>query len=114
MIQESRTLVARKSVRLVLAALSLILTAGHSQAHLGWTLEQFKQQYGQPVLAQEQIAGRIGYVFTGGDYLVAAFFHDTQVSRILYIRRTLKCSRPKRTDFCLSEGRLMPWILSDG
>jgi hypothetical protein len=39
------------------------------------------------VLDQKQIAGRIGYVFTGEDYIIAAFFRDTQVSRILYICR---------------------------
>jgi hypothetical protein len=86
-IRESWKLLARKTIRFLIAALSLFLTASYSQARLGWTLEEFKKQYGPPVLAQEQIAGRIGYVFTGGDYLIAAFFHDTQVSRILYIRR---------------------------
>jgi len=85
--QESLTLVARKTIRLLMAALSLILTASHSHAGLGWTLAQFKQQYGKPVLDQEQIAGRIGYVFTGEDYIVAAFFRNTQVSRILCICR---------------------------
>ncbi len=64
--QESLTLVARKTIPLLMAALSLILTASHSHAGLGWTLAQFKQQYGEPVLNQEQIAGRIGYVFKGG------------------------------------------------
>jgi hypothetical protein len=83
-VQKRRTLAARKIIRFLIAAFSLILTASHSQARLGWTLAQFEQQYGQPV-AQEQIAGRIGYVFTGEDYLIAAFFHDTLVSRILYI-----------------------------
>jgi hypothetical protein len=87
LIPESRKLMARQTIRFLMAALSLILTAGYSQAGLGWTLEQFQQQYGPPVLAQEPIAGRIGYVFTGGDYLIAAFFHDARVSRILYIRR---------------------------
>ena len=86
-VQESLTLVARKTIRLLMAALSLILTASHSHAGLGWTLAQFKQQYGKPVLDQEQIAGRIGYVFTGEDYIIAAFFRNTQVSRILYICR---------------------------
>ena len=81
------TLVARKTIRLLMTALSLISTASHSQADLGWTLAQFKQQYGKPVLDQEQIAGRIGYVFTGEDYIIAAFFRNTQVSRILYICR---------------------------
>ena len=70
-----------------MAALSLILTASHSHAGLGWTLAQFEQQYGKPVLDQEQIAGRKGYVFTGEDYIIAAFFRNTQVSRILYICR---------------------------
>jgi hypothetical protein len=86
-VQESLTLVSRRAMRLVLAALSLILTATHSQAGLGWTLGQFKEQYGKPVLDQEQIAGRIGYVFAGKDYIIAAFFRDSQVSRILYICR---------------------------
>jgi len=85
--RESLTLAARKTIRLLLVALSLILTATHSQAGLGGTLAQFKEQYGKPVLDQEQIAGRIGYVFTGKDYLIAAFFRNTQVSRILYICR---------------------------
>jgi hypothetical protein len=86
-VQESLTLAARKTIRLLMAALSLILTASHSHASLGWTLAQFEQQYGKPVLDQEQIAGRIGYVFTGEDYIIAAFFRNTQVSRILYICR---------------------------
>ncbi len=86
-VQESLTLAARKTIRLLMAALSLILTASHSHADLGWTLAQFKQQYGKPVLDQEQIAGRIGYVFTGKDYIIAAFFRNTQVSRILCICR---------------------------
>ena len=81
--QESLTLVARKTIPLLMAALSLILTASHSHAGLGWTLAQFKQQYGKPVLNQEQIAGRIGYVFTGEDYIIAAFFLNRQVSRII-------------------------------
>jgi hypothetical protein len=84
---ESLMLVARKTIRLLVAALSLILTANHSQADLGWTLAQFKQQYGNPVLDQEQIAGRIGYVFKREDYIIAAFFRNSQVSRILYICR---------------------------
>jgi hypothetical protein len=86
-VQQSLMLVGRKTIRLLMAALSLILTASHAQAGLGWTLAQFKQQYGKPVLDQEQIAGRIGYVFTGEDYIIAAFFRNTQVSRILYICR---------------------------
>jgi len=86
--QESLTLVARKTIPLLMVALSLILTASHSHAGLGWTLAQFKQQYGEPVLNQEQIAGRIGYVFTGEDYVIAAFFLNGQVSRILYICRS--------------------------
>jgi hypothetical protein len=77
--------VARKTILLLLTALSLILTASHSHAGLGWTLAQFKQQYGKPVLNQEQIAGRIGYVFTGEDYIIAAFFLNRQASRIMYI-----------------------------
>jgi hypothetical protein len=85
-VQGNWTPMARKTIRLVLLAFGLILSAGHSYAQLGWNLEQVEQRYGQPV-AQEQIAGRIGYVFTGEDCLIAAFFHDTQVSRILYIHR---------------------------
>jgi hypothetical protein len=85
-VQQRRTLWAQRTICLVLAAFGLILTAVDSQAHLGWTLEQLEQRYGQPV-AQEQIAGRIGYVFPGEDCLIAAFFRDTQVSRILYIHR---------------------------
>lgn len=69
-----------------MVTLSLVLTAGHSKAGLGWTLAQFKQQYGKPLL-DEQIAGRIGYVFTEEDYVIAAFFRNAQVSRILYICR---------------------------
>jgi hypothetical protein len=91
---ESMTLVARKTIQLsrktiqlLMAALILILTASHSHAGLGWTLPQFEQQYGKPVLDQEQIAGRTGYIFTGEDYIIAAFFRNTQVSRILYICR---------------------------
>ena len=68
-----------------MATLSLILSASHSHAGLGWTLAQFKEQYGEPVLNQEQIAGRIGYVFNGKDYIIAAFFLNRQASRILYI-----------------------------
>jgi hypothetical protein len=86
-VQKSLTLVARKIIPLLMAAFSLILTATHSQAGLGWTLAEFEQQYGKPVLDQEQIAGRIGYVFTGEDYIIAAFFRNTRVSRILYICR---------------------------
>jgi hypothetical protein len=86
--QESLTLVARKTMPLLMAAFSLVLTASHSHAGLGWSLAQFKQQYGKPVLNQEQIAGRIGYVFTGEDYTIAAFFLNGQVSRILYICRS--------------------------
>ena len=85
--QESLTLVVRKTIRLLMIAFSLILTVSHSQAGLGWTLAQFKQQYGKPVLDLEQIARRTGYVFTGDDYVIVAFFRDTQVSRILYICR---------------------------
>ena len=86
--QESLTLVARKSILLLIATLSLILTASHSHAGLGWTLAQFEQQYGKPVINQEQIGGRIGYAFTGKDYIIAAFFLNTQVSRIMYICRS--------------------------
>jgi hypothetical protein len=85
--QGGPTLVARKTIRLLMAAVILILSTSNSHADLGWTLEQFKQQYGNPVLNHEQIAGRIGYVFTGEDYIIAAFFHNTQVSRVLYICR---------------------------
>jgi hypothetical protein len=80
-------MVARKTISLLMATLSLILAASHSHAGLGWTLAQFKEQYGEPVLNQEQIAGRIGYVFNGKDYIIAAFFLNRQASRILYICR---------------------------
>jgi hypothetical protein len=86
-VQGSLTLAARKNIRLLMAALGLILTATHSQAGLGWTLAQFEQQYGKPVIDQEQIAGRTGYVFSANDYIIAAFLRNTQVSRILYICR---------------------------
>src|ERR1700730_17549163 len=85
--QESLTRVARKTISLLIAALSLFLTTSHSHAGLGWTLAQLKQQHGQPVLNQERIAGRIGYVFRGGDYNIAAFFRNRQVSRIMYVCR---------------------------
>jgi hypothetical protein len=75
------------TIPLLIATLGLILTASHSHAGLGWTVAQFKQQYGKPVLNQEQIAGRIGYVFTAEDYIIAAFFLNRQVSRIMYICR---------------------------
>ena len=78
---------ARKTIPLLIATLGLILTASHSHAGLGWTLARFKQQYGKPVLNQEQIEGRIGYVFTAEDYIIAAFFLNRQVSRIMYICR---------------------------
>jgi hypothetical protein len=68
-VKESLTLVARKTIRLLMAALSLILTTIHSHAGLGWTLAQFEQQYGKPALDQEQIGGRIGYVFSGEERL---------------------------------------------
>ena len=86
--EESLRLLTRKAVPLLMSALSLILTASHSHAGLGWTLAQFKQQYGKPVLNQEQIGGRIGYVFTGEDYIIAAFFLNKRVSRIMYICRS--------------------------
>ena len=79
---------ARKTIRLLIAALSLILTASHAHAGLGWTLAQFEQQYGKPVINQEQIGGRIGYAFRGKDYIIAAFFLNRQVSRIMYICRS--------------------------
>lgn len=85
--RRSRTVVARKTIQLLVAALVLILTASHSHAGLGWTLAQFEQQYGKPVSDQEQIAGRKGYIFSGEDYIIAAFFRNAQVSRILYICR---------------------------
>ena len=85
--QESLTLMARKTISLLIAALSLFLTTSHSYAGLGWTLAQLKQQYGKPVLNQERIAGRIGYVFRGEDYNIAAFFRNGQVSRIMYVCR---------------------------
>jgi hypothetical protein len=78
-------MVARKTIPLLIAALSLFLTTSHSHAGLGWTLAQFEQQYGNPVINQEQIAGRIGYVFAGKDYIIDAFFLNRQVSRIMYI-----------------------------
>jgi len=81
-------MVARKAIPLLISAVSLILTASHSHAGLGWTLAQFEQQYGKPVINQEQIAGRIGCVFTGVDYVIAAFFLNRQVSRIMYICRS--------------------------
>ena len=86
-LQGSLKLLFRKTIRLLIAALIPVLTASHSDAGLGWTLEQFEQQYGKPVSDQEQIAGRKGYIFTGEDYIIAAFFRNTQVSRILYICR---------------------------
>jgi hypothetical protein len=82
------TLGCRKTILLLMAALCLILTASHSHAGLGWTLAQCKQQYGNPLLNQEQIGGRIGYVFKGEDYVIAAFFLNRQVSRIIYICRS--------------------------
>jgi len=72
----------------LIAALSLVLTESHAHAGLGWTLAQFEQQYGKPVINQEQIGGRIGYAFGGKDYIIAAFFLNTQVSRLIYICRS--------------------------
>jgi hypothetical protein len=86
--QESLTLVARKTIPLLIAAVSLIFTASHSHAGLGWTLAQFEQQYGKPVINHEQTSGRIGYVFRGKDYIIVAFFLNRQVSRIMYICRS--------------------------
>jgi hypothetical protein len=86
--QESLTLVGRKAMPLLISAVSLILTASHSHAGLGWTLAQFGQQYGKPVINQEQIAGRMGYVFAGQDYIIAAFFLNRRASRIMYICRS--------------------------
>ena len=86
-VQKSLTQVSRKTIGLLMGAFCLILTTSHSQAGLGWTLAEFEQQYGKPVLDQEQIAGRTGYVFTNEGYIIAAFLRDTQVSRILYICR---------------------------
>jgi hypothetical protein len=77
---------ARKTILLLVVALSLMLTATHAYAGLGWTLAQFEQQYGKPVLNHEQIAGGIGYVFKGEDYIIVAFFLNRHVSRIIYIR----------------------------
>ena len=85
-IQKSLAQVSR-TIGLLMGAFCLILTTNHSQAGLGWTLAEFEQQYGKPVLDQEQIAGRTGYVFTGEGYIIAAFLRDAQVSRILYICR---------------------------
>jgi hypothetical protein len=85
---ESLSMVARKTIPFLIAALSLFLTTSHSHAGLGWTLAQFEQQYGKPVMNQEQIGGRIGYAFTGEDYIIAAFFLNRQVSRIMYICRS--------------------------
>ena len=53
--QENLTLMPRKTITFLIVALSLILTASHSDAGLGWTLAQFEQQYGKPVIDQEQI-----------------------------------------------------------
>lgn len=86
-VQKSRRPVAGKTILLLMAAFSLILTTTPCQAGLGWTLAEFEQEYGKPVLDHEQIAGRLGYVFTGKEYIIAAFFRNTQVSRILYICR---------------------------
>jgi hypothetical protein len=86
-IQKNLTQVSRKTIGLLMAACCLILTTSNSEAGLGWTLAEFERQYGKPVLDQEQIAGRTGYVFTGEGYIIAAFLRDTQVSRILYICR---------------------------
>jgi hypothetical protein len=86
-IQKGLTQISRKTIGLLMGTFCLILTTSHAQAGLGWTLAEFEQQYGKPVLDQEQIAGRKGFVFTGEGYIIAAFLHDTQVSRILYICR---------------------------
>ena len=86
-VRKGQTQMSRKIIGLLMGAFCLVLTTSHTQAGLGWTLAEFEQQYGKPVLDQEQIAGRKGYVFTGEGYIIAAFLHDTQVSRILYICR---------------------------
>jgi hypothetical protein len=86
--KKALALVARRTIVSLMATFSLILTASHSHAGLGWTLAQLKQEYGKHVLSQERIAGRIGHVFTGEDYVIAAFFLNKQVSRIMYICRS--------------------------
>jgi hypothetical protein len=85
--QGSLKLLVRKTIQVLIATLILVLTASYSHADLGWTLEQLEQHYGKPASDQEQIAGRKGYIFTGEDFIIAAFFRNTQVSRILYICR---------------------------
>ncbi|MEA3146499.1 MAG: hypothetical protein QOI53_2028 [Verrucomicrobiota bacterium] len=57
--QESLIPVPRKTILSLLTALSLIFTVSHSSAGLGLTLAQFRQQYGNPSLDQEEIGGRI-------------------------------------------------------
>jgi hypothetical protein len=59
-VQRTLTQVSQKTIGLLMVAFCLILTTNHSQAGLGWTLAEFEQQYGKPVLNQEQIAGRTG------------------------------------------------------
>ena len=85
--QESLIPVPRKTILSLLTALSLIFTVSHSSAGLGLTLAQFRQQYGNPSLDQEEIGGRTGYVFAKEDYVIVAFFLKTKVSRIMYICR---------------------------
>jgi hypothetical protein len=81
------TLVLRKTILLLLTALTLIFTVSHSSAGLGWNLAQLRQQYGNPSLDREEIGGRTGYVFTIEDHVIVAFFFKTKVSRIIYICR---------------------------
>ena len=59
-VQGSRALVGRKTIRFLMGAFCLLVSASNSHADLGWTLDQFKQKYGDPVLDQQLVAGRIG------------------------------------------------------
>ena len=73
-----------KKTLLILTALASLTMANSSRAALGWTLDECKQHWGEPV--RSWAGDRTYYMFEFNNYIICvAFLHD-KVSRAQYCR----------------------------
>jgi hypothetical protein len=77
--------------RLILAWVLAVFTAGtiSAKAGLGWTFDECKQHYGQPVSKPIGSEGkRKAHLFSSKDYIIVVWFLHDRVSRVCYGKKS--------------------------
>ena len=77
--------------RLILAWVLAVFTAGtiSARAGLGWTFDECKQHYGQPVSKPIGSEGkRKAHLFSSKDYIIVVWLLHDRVSRVCYGKKS--------------------------